>query len=123
MGIKTVLQLADVNLNLMKKTFGVVVVRTVRELNGTSCISIDALPAKQQIICSRSFGERITQLQDMRLAVCQYAERAAEKLSQERQCCKHVSVFFANQPLRQPDADAGHAGYPRHCRRSDESVR
>lgn len=98
MGIKTVLQLADANLNLMKKTFGVVVERTVRELNGVSCVSIDALPAKQQIICSRSFGERITQLQDMRQAVCQYAERAAEKLRQERQYCKHVSVFLRTSP-------------------------
>ncbi|WP_314723347.1 translesion error-prone DNA polymerase V subunit UmuC [Rahnella variigena] len=98
MGIKTVLQLADANLNLMKKTFGVVVERTVRELNGTACISIDALPAKQQIICSRSFGERITQLQDMRQAVCQYAERASEKLRQERQYCKHVSVFLRTSP-------------------------
>ncbi|MCC3705604.1 translesion error-prone DNA polymerase V subunit UmuC [Rouxiella badensis] len=98
MGIKTVLQLADANLNLIKKTFGVVVERTVRELNGVSCVSIDALPAKQQIICSRSFGERITQLQDMRQAVCQYAERAAEKLRQERQYCKHVSVFLRTSP-------------------------
>lgn len=98
MGIKTVLQLADANLNLMKKTFGVVVERTVRELNGTPCISIDALPAKQQIICSRSFGERITQLQDMRQAVCQYAERGAEKLRQERQYCRHVSVFLRTSP-------------------------
>ncbi len=103
LGIKTVLQLADANLNLIKKTFGVVVERTVRELNGTPCISIDALPAKQQIICSRSFGERITQLEDMKQAVCQYAERAAEKLRLERQYCKHVSVFvrtspYANEP-------------------------
>lgn len=103
MGIKTVLQLADANLHLMKKTCGVVVERTVRELNGTSCISVDELPAKQQIICSRSFGERITQLQDMRQAVCQYAERAAEKLRQERQYCRLVSVFvrtspYANEP-------------------------
>jgi len=98
MGIKTVLQLADANLQLIKKTFGVVVERTVRELNGTACISIDALPAKQQIICSRSFGERITQLQDMRQAVCQYAERGAEKLRQERQYCRHVSVFLRTSP-------------------------
>lgn len=97
MGIKTVLQLADANLNLMKKTFGVVVERTVRELNGVSCVSIDSLAAKQQIICSRSFGERITQLQDMRQAVCQYAERD-EKLRQERQYCKHVSVFLRTSP-------------------------
>ncbi|MFS7282067.1 translesion error-prone DNA polymerase V subunit UmuC [Serratia proteamaculans] len=98
MGIETVLQLADANLQLMKKTFGVVLERTVRELNGTSCISIDELPAKQQIICSRSFGERVTQLQDMRQAVCQYAERAAEKLRQERQYCRHVSVFVRTSP-------------------------
>lgn len=98
MGIETVLQLADANLQLMKRTFGVVVERTVRELNGTPCISIDALPAKQQIICSRSFGERVTQLQDMRQAVCQYAERAAEKLRQERQYCRHVSVFVRTSP-------------------------
>lgn len=98
MGIETVLQLADANLQLMKRTFGVVVERTIRELNGTPCISIDALPAKQQIICSRSFGERVTQLQDMRQAVCQYAERAAEKLRQERQYCRHVSVFVRTSP-------------------------
>jgi DNA polymerase V len=78
MGIKTVLQLADSNLALIRRTFGVVLERTVRELNCESCISIDALPAKQQIIVSRSFGQRITQLQDMHQAVCQYAERAAE---------------------------------------------
>lgn len=98
MGIKTVLQLADANRQLMKKTFGVVIERTIRELNGTACISLDALPAKQQIICSRSFGERITQLQDMRQAVCQYAERGAEKLRQERQYCRHVSVFLRTSP-------------------------
>ncbi|WP_419236768.1 translesion error-prone DNA polymerase V subunit UmuC (plasmid) [Serratia fonticola] len=98
MEIETVLQLADANVQLMKRTFGVVVERTVRELNGTPCISIDALPAKQQIICSRSFGERVTQLQDMKQAVCQYAERAAEKLRQERQYCRHVSVFVRTSP-------------------------
>ncbi|PVZ84168.1 DNA polymerase V subunit UmuC [Serratia sp. S1B] len=98
MGIETVLQLANTNLQLIKRTFGVVVERTVRELNGTSCISIDLLPAKQQIICSRSFGQRITQLQDMRQAVCQYAERAAEKLRAERQYCRQVSVFLHTSP-------------------------
>ncbi|CNI65909.1 translesion error-prone DNA polymerase V subunit UmuC [Yersinia aleksiciae] len=99
MGIETVLQLADANIQLIKKTFGVVVERTVRELNGTPCISIDALPAKQQIICSRSFGERVTTLHDMRQAVCQYAERAAEKLRYERQYCRYISVFIRTSPF------------------------
>ncbi len=30
----------------------------------------------------------------MRQAICQYAERAAEKLSQERQYCGQVSAFI-----------------------------
>ncbi|BEM40991.1 hypothetical protein SME10J_47180 [Serratia marcescens] len=99
MGITTALQLADCNQALIRRTFGVVLERTVRELNCVPCISIDALPAKQQIIVSRSFGQRVTQLQDMRQAVCQYAERAAEKLRRERQYCRHVSVFARTSPF------------------------
>lgn len=56
----------------------------INSMYATSCISIDELPAKEQIICSRSFGERITDEQQLREAVCQYAERAAEKLRGER---------------------------------------
>ncbi|MGE6304634.1 translesion error-prone DNA polymerase V subunit UmuC [Serratia liquefaciens] len=103
MGITTALQLADSNQALIRRTFGVVLERTVRELNGVPCISIDALPAKQQIIVSRSFGQRVTQLQDMRQAVCQYAERAAEKLRREKQYCRHISVFARTSPFSPHD--------------------
>nr|QTX14396.1 Error-prone, lesion bypass DNA polymerase V (UmuC) [Klebsiella pneumoniae] len=65
-----------------EKNFNVVLERTVRELNGESCISLEeAPPPKQQIVCSRSFGQRITTYEEMRRAVCQYAERAAEKVA------------------------------------------
>lgn len=103
MGITTALQLADSNQALIRRTFGVVLERTVRELNGVPCISIDALPAKQQIIVSRSFGQRVTQLQDLRQAVCQYAERAAEKLRREKQYCRHISVFARTSPFSPHD--------------------
>ncbi|WP_231870299.1 MULTISPECIES: hypothetical protein [unclassified Marinomonas] len=49
----------------------VVVERTVRELNGVSCIDLEeAAPTKKQIICSRSFGERIIEKQVLREAIC-----------------------------------------------------
>ena len=99
MGIHTALELADASLPFIRKTFGVVTERTVRELNGISCVSIESLPARQQIICSRSFGERITTLQEMHEAVCQYAERAAEKLRSDRQFCRHVTVFMSTSPF------------------------
>ncbi|MNR21677.1 DNA polymerase V subunit UmuC [compost metagenome] len=35
----------------------------------------------------------------MRQAVCQYAERAAEKLRGERQYCRHISVFVKTSPF------------------------
>lgn len=74
--------------------------RIVRELNGESCISLEeAPPPKQQIVCSRSFGERVTTYEAMRQAVCQYAERAAEKLRGERQFCRHIAVFVKTSPF------------------------
>lgn len=86
MGIETAQQLADCSTWVIRKEFNVVMERTVRELRGESCLEVDELiPTKQQIICSRSFGHRITQYADMHQAVCAYAERAAEKLRAEHQ--------------------------------------
>ncbi|WP_194208724.1 Y-family DNA polymerase [Superficieibacter sp. 1612_C1] len=100
MGITTALQLARANPAFIRKNFSVVLERTVRELNGESCIALEeAPPAKQQIVCSRSFGQRITTHEEMRQAVCQYAERAAEKLRGERQYCRHISVFIKSSPF------------------------
>lgn len=41
MGITTALQLAHANLVFIRKNFRVVLERTVRELNGESCISLE----------------------------------------------------------------------------------
>lgn len=53
---------------------------------------------KQQIVCSRSFGSRVTDYMDMRQVVCAFAERAAEKLRKERQYCRQISVFVRTSP-------------------------
>ncbi|AJQ98822.1 translesion error-prone DNA polymerase V subunit UmuC [Hafnia paralvei] len=99
-GIDTVLKLADMDLAYVRRNYTVVLERTVRELRGESCLDIEEVaPIKQQIVCSRSFGERITEYQDMKEAICSYAERAAEKLRGERQFCKHVSTFIKTSPF------------------------
>lgn len=100
MGITTALQLARANPTFIRKNFNVVLERTVRELNGEPCITLEeAPPPKQQIVCSRSFGERVTTYEAMRQAVCQHAERAAEKLRGERQYCRHISAFIKTSPF------------------------
>jgi DNA polymerase V len=99
MGIENALQLADSSTWVIRKHFNVVLERTVRELRGEPCLAFDEFaPDKQQIICSRSFGHRITQYSDMYQAICAYAERAAEKLRAERQHCCVISVFIRTSP-------------------------
>lgn len=100
MGIKTVLQLADTDIRFIRKHFSVVLERTVRELRGESCLGFEEFaPTKQEIICSRSFGERLTEYEHMRQAICSYAARAAEKLRAEHQYCRHISAFVKTSPF------------------------
>ncbi len=61
MGIETALQLADASTAMIRKHFSVVLERTVRELRGQPCLALEEFaPTKQQIVCSRSFGDPIT---------------------------------------------------------------
>jgi len=99
MGINTALQLAECTPWFIRKNFNVVLERTVRELCGEPCLELDEFaPTKQQIICSRSFGHRISDYQEVRQAVCAYAERAAEKLRIEKQYCRQIAVFLRTSP-------------------------
>ena len=117
LGITTALQLADSNISMIRKNFDVIVERTTRELNGESCIALeDAPPPKQNILNSRSFGERITELEDMKQAVTLYATRAAEKLREQNSRCRHISVSIAtarhaNEPQYSNTASCV-CGYP-----------
>ncbi len=100
MGIKTVLQLADTDIGFIRKHFSVVLERTVRELRGEPCLELEEFPSiKQEIICSRSFGSRITEYEEMREAICSYATRAAEKLRNEHQHCRFISAFVKTSPF------------------------
>ncbi|AIX74027.1 translesion error-prone DNA polymerase V subunit UmuC [Mixta calida] len=99
LGIETALQLAESPAPLIRKHFSVVLERTVRELRGESCLAAEEVPsAKQQIVCSRSFGSRTDDYQAVRQAVCAWAERAAEKLRKEKQYCRQVAVFLRTSP-------------------------
>ncbi|MMZ45388.1 DNA polymerase IV [compost metagenome] len=100
MGIKTALQLAETPTPLIRKHFNIVLERTVRELRGEPCLELEEFtPAKQQIVCSRSFGDRVTEYDMMREAICSHAVRAAEKLRGEHQFCRHISAFVKTSPF------------------------
>ncbi|MGU5694964.1 translesion error-prone DNA polymerase V subunit UmuC [Aeromonas veronii] len=99
-GIRTVAELVSAEAKILRRRYGVVVERTVQELRGIPCADLEEMAkAKQQIICSRSFGERITQIGAIHQALAGYMERAAEKLRAEGMCCRHVTLFVRTSPF------------------------
>jgi DNA polymerase V len=105
LGIDTALQLADTAPEFIRQHFSVVVERTVRELNGESCLALEEMaPTKQQIITSRAFGERITDKGQMAEAISEYISRACKKLRHEQQHAKQLTVFLRTSPFSDKDA-------------------
>lgn len=101
LGINTALQLADADPAWIRKQFSVVVERIVLELNGQPCADLQLeAPARQQIMCSRSFASDITDFNTMREAIAGFVSRGAEKLRNDSQTAKHLSVFIRTCPHR-----------------------
>ena len=78
LGVKTALDLK--NSVRLREQFGVVMARTIEELKGVPCQALEKAAPKKSIVCSRSFGERVSVLSALEEAVCLYASQACEKL-------------------------------------------
>ncbi|MCK0925673.1 Y-family DNA polymerase [Acinetobacter pittii] len=100
MGINSVFDLACADPREMKKKFSIVMARTVAELQGISCIEIEHTPqTKQQIIASRSFGSRVTELEDLKEAISMYAQDACSRLRDESLLCGCMIAFVQSNPF------------------------
>ena len=100
-GITTVLELRQLDPAMVRGRWSVVLERTVRELQGTPCVELEHAPApKQEIACTRSFGHPVTDLNDLREAVTEFASRAAVKLRKQNSLVGQVLVFIRTSPFR-----------------------
>ena len=94
MGIRTAAQFADKKESWVRSNFNITTVRTWKELNGESCISIEELPQKKSICTSRSFAdEGITDKNVIEEAVANFAVRCTEKLRRQGSVCQGITVF------------------------------
>ena len=95
MQIETVEDLRTADQHRMRKQFSIVVERTVKELNGISCIELDAANTpRQQIMVSRSFGQEVSNYDDMAESVAYFATSAAEKLRKDRSVASSLCIFI-----------------------------
>lgn len=93
MHIKTAMDLATADARTLRSRFSVLVEKTARELAGIPCLALgEASPPKQEICCSRTFGQRLTGIEPIKQAVATYTLRAAEKLRAQNSLCKKIRV-------------------------------
>ncbi len=83
MGIITAADLRDYDISAIRRKFTVVGERIVRELKGEVCYDIAEDQPKKSIVCSRSFGKPVTELDELAEAVASYTVNAAEKLRRQ----------------------------------------
>ncbi len=103
-GLKTALDVARMDPAVARRRWSVVVERTVRELQGQSCIRLEDAPAaKKEIACTRSFGRPVTALPQLIEAVSEFAGRAGEKLRRQDGKAGQVLTFIHTSPFRRND--------------------
>ena len=101
LGVRSVLDAARLDPATVRRRWSVVLERTIRELQGQPCIGLEqAPPAKQQIACTRSFGQPVTELAPMVQAVSEFAARTGEKLRAQGGRAGQVLVFAHTSPFR-----------------------
>lgn len=104
LGIQSVLDLRNASPRKLRPLFGVTLERTCSELRGIPCLELEeVMPNKQQIQSSRSFGQPIETLEEMREAIASYLGLAAEKLRQQNSLAGAVHVFVRTNPFKETE--------------------
>ena len=97
MNIHTAWQLAQQNPSAMRRTFSVVVERTVRELNGETCLNWDDVRQdKREIFSTRSFGERICEPTALKTALINHVTIVGSKLRAQKSLTNQLYIFAAS---------------------------
>ena len=100
MGIHTVMDFVQSSPLLIRDQFSIVMHRTLLELQGVSCIELEHTPpSKQQIISSRSFGQRIYHIDDLKEAISLYVMDAVKRLREDQLLCGCLIGFVQSNPF------------------------
>ena len=103
-GINTGYDLMKANPEYIRQKISVVGQRIIMELNGYSCIDIERVQKKKSIISSKSFGYKVTEIQEIKEAVSTYAARACEKLRDQKSRVQVISVYLRTSPFEKEDS-------------------
>ena len=100
-GINTAYDLKNMHNGWIKKNTNVFGSRTAMELKGISCTSLEPYEEKRKNCCvSRSFGKKVTKIEDLSEAITTHCLNAAEKIRSDEQTVKKITVFIRTSPFQ-----------------------
>jgi len=100
-GINTAYDLKNMHNGWIKKNTNVFGSRTVMELKGISCISLEPHEEKRKNCCvSRSFGRKVTKLEELKESITTHCLNAAEKIRNDNQTVKKITIFIRTSPFQ-----------------------
>jgi len=100
-GINTAYQLKNMHNGWIKKNTNVFGSRTAMELKGISCTSLEIYQEKRKNCCiSRSFGRKVTKLEELSASITTHCLNAAEKIRSDNQTTKRMTVFIRTSPFQ-----------------------
>jgi len=103
-GFHTAYDLSQAPQEWIRKEMSVVGQRLWNELHGMACIEQEMEPpAKKNICVARSFGQLLSQKEDVAQALANYTAIAARKLRKQQSCCRVLQVFVQTNVFRQQD--------------------
>lgn len=101
LGISTAYDFVQKGAYWIKQNMGVCGLRTYEELLGKSVIRLDSKALKQTITTSRSFGELVSDLSQLRCAVSNFAASCAQKLRAQHSSAMYATVFLTTSVFRE----------------------
>ena len=100
-GINTAYELKNVHNGWIKKNTNVCGSRTAMELKGIPCTPLETYQEKRKNCCvSRSFGKKVTKLEELNEAIATHCLNAAEKIRSDNQTTKRLTVFIRTSPFQ-----------------------
>ncbi len=101
-GIETAYDLREAHAPTLRAEFGVVIEKTIRELQEIQCIELEEIqPNKQQIVSSRSFGSMVSELPILKDALSTFVANAAAKLRAQNSHASVIQVFLETNRFRE----------------------
>lgn len=92
-GFENALQFSKISDDWVRDKMSVVGLRLLHELRGTPCLPWNEIAPKKAICTSRSFGNMLTDMREIEIAVANYAALCARKLRAQKSCATRLQVF------------------------------